>query len=394
MTKKTQKKAAKNGKTQSRMRTAGHTLSTKPRSPDSIIKALTTRSRPTSSLPPYVACRLNPFRAGSGRGIPDGGNSNYIVVDHLMFDDILCVTSAGFVIQTLPALPFMATICGQGGTSANDVTVNGILYKNSGSYYTGQYPLSIPPVYGANIARFDSTNVYDDPFVSSSARLVSLAYRLIYTGAVQTCAGVITVSPNNIGASYGGSSDSNLAGPAADTTTVAYVDPLQGPAYYNQGVNTINLDYVTNVKAYTKDTISMRPEESPYMLAKHRTNDFKLLPTLDVTQVPISNASMVGALATGTVVKQLNSSVNPSAQAPGMIWIDPDWSAMQIVVSGVNIGATFRLETAACFEYALSSTSPFATLAIKSSETNLAQVAMGKTMSSAMPTAVPNRDPR
>jgi len=317
------------------------------------------------SMNDYLMCKLDPFSAmGVSAGIPDGRNANFIIMDNLAYDDILCVTNAGFVIQTTAWLPVPALIQGLGASGINDINVNSLLYNNAGSFNYGWCPLGCFSPYN-QINSLPGLAV-NDPYSSTMARIVSIGFKLIYTGQANTCSGTITVTPNTIALQEIGPTSSGALAPlvgqvAVSVSTLAQV--VTGPI--NVNTPTMNADFTTNIKAFNKDSRIYRPEQGCYIIPPHRNLEYMLKPIGDVAYAVIGNNTTSNrTLGAGVVIPNfITYPPNTTGNFNGFTFFDNDWEGFQIVVSGVTAGATFRLQTIMCLEYNPQQATAFANLA-------------------------------
>lgn len=176
------------------------------------------------SLSSYVHCRMNPFQShkGPAAAIPSGDNENFVVIDNFMYDDITAVTGATFFIQTLPMLPVTAVISSISAAGTHDLNINNVNFLSSGNTNWGNYPIGVVTPYRA--LTLTPGIAVDDPYQSVSARMVSIGYKLTYTGQSATCSGTVTVTPNNVGFTLAGSltaSTGNIASPSAVSGNLA-----------------------------------------------------------------------------------------------------------------------------------------------------------------------------
>jgi len=325
-----------------------------------------------SSVSGYLSCRLNPFHATNGRGIPDGANSNYIVIDHLMIDNIVDTASAGFTIQTVPMLPATSALAVAAGV--NTLTINGIPYVGSATQFLAQYPLGFAPPYLT--VGTQPGIVTNDPYQSTKARLVSCAYRLIYTGQSALASGTIIVTPNDVGLTVSQQSAAGIFPYTSNTNLQA------NAGNYTNGAIGLNMDIANANNAFVKDSYISRVEAGAYVLPKHRSRDFKLSATVDSPYVPIANS-------TGTSNSVNFFSSTSGAPASGVLWYDDDWSSASIQVSGYPAGSSFQLQTAFCMEYSVSNTSAFANLANKQSDFKPADIELSNKQTNSLPAATP-----
>jgi hypothetical protein len=347
---------------------------------DQIQKRLLARvNQAPKALHPYTASRMNPFLANSNMGVPDGTNSNFICSDSLAYNDIQCITNAGFVIQTLPCLPASAGISGLGTAGAYDIQIDGSTYFNTANYNANFYPISVLPSYYPT--SYVPGVVVNDPYNSAAARLVAVGYKLTYTGQSALCSGTITVTPNNAGFASGPQVTSLLTGTGQITVQQNNATQL-GLGNQPIGMQILSLDIATFPNAYTKDSVVFRPEEGLLVLPRHRTKDYKLMPTVDNCYAAVAEQATTGFAG--------NKSTYFTTDGVGqrnVIWYDQDWSSVQIVVRGIQPGATFRWETAWCMEYTLPGSSPFMQFAEKASKDLPAVINKTEKMISKIPIA-------
>lgn len=215
------------------------------------------------------------------------------------------------------------------------------------------YPCCIPPPL-VGLALLGAG--FSDPYNSTTARMISCGYRLIYTGPATTCAGSITVTPNPIG--WG-----QLATQATGGFTIG-LPTISGTAGANLagGAQLLDCDITINATAMTRASKTFRPEQGVYVVPTHRSTDFKMNPTLVCSVAPVANAITATGAATLTSFLRPAGGVNP-----GIVWYDNDWTTYSIVIQGVNADASFRLEAVCCMEYNPAITSAFYPLSIKAS---------------------------
>lgn len=347
-------------------------------------------SQPRLPMTPYLHCRFNPFGSRGGTSIPDGSNNSYIVTDSRNFDAISLTagsTSRDFVIQTMAALPFTAMI-----GSTTELNVNGKVIAATPQYSlstnsTRYYPIGSVPSYRIS-ANYPKPGIgYEDPYQSTTGRLVSIGYKLTYTGPVNTCAGSITVTPNSFGMSPGVIVTSTSAAPAAGLFSIStYRSDLNiTPIQYPVGSRSLIVDGRITPNAVTRETAVFRPEQTIYILPKHTTRDFKNLPT-------VSSPYTLYYDSTGVAVGQTASSLLRGHEAldeNGIVWFDNDWEGYTIYASGLNADASFRFDSIICMEYNPGNLSPFIDLSLKASPTNLAAITQANKIQGDLPSAIP-----
>jgi len=361
-----------------------------------LMQGLPSRNRGLNHAKSYLSCRMNPFNATNAQGIPDGSNAQYLPIDNLMFDDISCVTNSGFLIQTIPTLPVSAMIKGLGAPGINDININGVPYSNSGMSSSGNsagfYPISI-------LNNFKNQTIqpglaFLDPYNSTTARLVSCGYRLVYTGQSQSCSGTVTVSHNSV--AFKESGEISSPGPLITANNITGVNLDPSISVISQAVvgsTILNADFNLIGNVYTKDSVIFRPEQGLMILPRHRSKDFKIIPTTDVPYFATGNMSLTPSV--GTSLPSLYTSPNlgitagtSSMVAP--IWYDNDWSGMQVTVTGMQVGATFRWEAVWCMEWVPSASSAYSAFTRKESPLDLKQIDVAQKMVNSAPAGEPH----
>lgn len=336
------------------------------RTPSTIIKSL---RRNGNNLPmiaghPYVRAMMDPFHAPPNVAIPDGANSNFITSQIYTINNINGLSAnQTIVIQTLPALPALAMI---GSTTI--FSVDGALIGPLGGGFSpnatigadgvaknrAYYPIAIPTPF-AGVDFIPGVSV-DDPYLSSKARMVCVAYELTYTGPATTCAGYISITPSDVAFVPSGS-----AGGAGEITVYgATPTNTRNAAAFFPGTPILNLDINLDPTSITRQSTIVRPETPVYIVPRHRTADFKIYPTADVPSAVLANAGPT-AIGGTTLINALSGNTNGKQ---GVIWYDNDWESFQISISGINADASYILRTISIFEYNPTLSSAFASLTI------------------------------
>lgn len=307
----------------------------------------------SEDLKNYISCRVNPFSGPGGAKIPDGANSNFISVDTKTVDIIACsATANAFCIQTLPCLPALAMISANPGAT---LSLNGtnVAPPSSitpiGTSTTAWSPISIPQPYLVASGGYTPGVALEDPYHSSKARMVSVGYKLTYTGPAQTCAGAITVTPNPVSFSSAGSATSGV-NPALLQSYSVNVGTTAGVRMYTSGLGTQILvpDVAINPTGNTRQSQTFRPEDGVIIIPRHKTAAFDLKPTLDVP------AAMVAGFNNSITLPfdWFSTLANTHTQyRGGIVWYDDDWDSYLVSATGLNVDASFRWETVLCMEY-------------------------------------------
>lgn len=408
------KKATKARNPKRKIKTGPRMKSLPPRTPSSIITALANSSINNNmmKMPGYVHCRVNPFTgAGNSIGIPDGANSNYIVSDFYIADTITDI-SGDFMIQTFPILPYLAGITATNNNSLAVVSVNGFSvpgvsggnaastrYVDGAKIQGGFFPISIPPGFynptgsGGNYYRPGVDQ--SDPYNSMTARLVSVGYRLTYTGPANTCSGVITVTPTPIAISQLGQTTSSAGDPGADLA-IGIANASSATVGLGQilpkGVTVFNMDSYSIMGTVSKETITLRPESGAIIVPKHKTQDYKMLPTMNNVAAVVADYGVSPSTTNlwSNLFERIDVKPGTGARVDGgIIWFDNDWESVSISFSGINSDASFRFETVGCFEFSLPPNSSFVSLAKKTSPSMPQQIKQAEAIVNSAPVAKP-----
>lgn len=346
------------------------------------------RTAPTqykNNLSAYVKCRMNPFGGYGTQGIPDGANSDYVISDFYATDTITTLTQAGFKIQTLSTLPITACVKGLGAAAVNDLQVNSLNYDNpSVAGITGDggyFPLGIPSVWKGSWNFLPGASPQDN-LGSAKIRLVGVGYCLTYTGKASDCAGVAVITPNDWALSPTGI-ETNLDSPAlvAGDLTVNVIDStgLAG-SYVDRHTGLIQATGSSDPNMFTKDSVVHRLDRKLYILPRHTTADFKIIP---VSSTCSAIGPLNGDLSSSAAINHMNlfaSNGPASTQNSSIFWYDNDWRNFQVVVTGMGTGATYRWDTVFCVEVNPKGSSVMANFAKKVSPMATAEIKLANSL--------------
>jgi len=281
----------------------------------------------------YLRCRLDPLNSTAGGGLNDGLASKKVVFDCRTFGDFTVDTvSQQFIIKVVPWIPYPALIKTGSASVPSGFTVNGVAItaahsatdvrwiplcttQNAGSVAAGQTPLL--------------------PFAGGTYRLISMGWKLIYTGAASSCSGILTVkeSPVTINSRGPNTSAQVLASPgdAVVTTYAAGTVPIA------------SVSSSTAVATLTTDTHECRPEVGCSGVLRHVNNNYRTQAIKNVTELPVSYS--YDGIANGRAFISSPSSV---AAFGSLAFYDNDYTPIEI--SGKAVNGSFRLELVQCFE--------------------------------------------
>jgi len=301
-----------------------------------------------------------PFRGTGATAIPDGGNSNFAVIDTFVADTFnMTSANSSFVLQTLNCLPALASISPIPG---NTIVVNGVTHVTPISINPSAttpvntwIPIGIASAYSAST--YTPGKVVVDPYTSTKLRWVSVGYRLLYTGPVNTCSGSITITQNDVAFTNSGSVNS-----ASLINTINNNGNVVSPIV--AGTPLLTLEQYSSNTSVARTSTTYRPEQGVMIVPSHKTTDYKIATTTDTPYAVIANTSVVTA---GPLYNHLRNTSTSNPYDGGIMWFDNDWSTYQIVGTGLNADASFRFETVLCFEVNPSIGSPFYNLTMSKS---------------------------
>lgn len=312
----------------------------------------------------WANCRLNPWGAKISAvmpRVPDGSSSNGYSYDVYSFCDVVITGTQSIAFTTLPFLPMTAALFSQSGgvlaVSGPSTSLTGAPTAPPGAGFYNMPATSVPagtilPVCYSKFPVNDITGVGAAGYGAPKARIISQAWRLVYTGTAANCQGVITVNP--VALNLDGSHDKmlgtitwvNAAGiPGASLlTTVAPQSVLGAPALFNNSPN--------------KESVQMRPETSPCGLARrsagsttweykdiHDQAKILVLPPVNPTDT-YNSGNLQAAFA-----------ANFGSAAPGQAttvlglvdFYDDQWDTTTISLT--NVTGSFRFEVMTCYEF-------------------------------------------
>jgi hypothetical protein len=344
---------------------------------------------PRQQMSEYMHCRMDPYTSKGQTAIPDGRNNKFVVVDHFMADTITCNSTAGFTISTFPFLPYTGGITGNGGTSAHDITVNGVSFANSPpGPGNGLYPVGVPKEWLAWINASFVGIAQNDPYVSSGARIVSVTRRLIYLSAATTATGLITVTPQKISAvqdqSTNSVTSSGVYGTLTDPTTAGV---LTAPV--NTSIVSVDYSSAPGSSApppFDRSSVTTRVENGVLINGKHLGDKHRITPVYDNVAFPCANTTLAGS---SQAVGLFTTSSPGVTNGGGIVWHDDEWESQQISVTGVLTGANFRFETILCMEYTVGINSPVYAFSKSPTKPDLPLVQAVESKVNSMPVARP-----
>jgi len=306
----------------------------------------------TSIDMPYIHCRLNPWGGSGAIGIPDQSDVNRILVDHRYNTTFVVGSSGQFDITILPVFPYSIYVQIPGtdtGALMNTVP----LAQNRGNALVA-YTTPIPEWSNIAITVNGTAGVVDHfvpLFGAVRARLVTMAFRVIYTGSSVSNSGYIVVNRDNWS-----------FGPPAPNGIAFSILPSNSGSNYVYGVGQVMirpLNYVPSFSIVKKDGYQGRLDQGCYALLKHASPIYEWQEVTD--NVTYLTTSSQNNYAYGMSLGSTPQPNNMGTTAP-LCFGDPAWSAASIAITGATPGQTFLVEIISCVEYEVDSSSQLAQL--------------------------------
>jgi len=278
--------------------------------------------------------------------IPDGSGGKHIAVCLYSLDRI-SFTGTGAktaLLQLNPWVPVSALMQGSG------IVVNGVSYPNQTIGSTFYVPLGIPNIYATSsnntIAGAFPTGC--DPYQSTSMRVVSVVYKIYYTGPVNTCAGAIRSWENAwtvvSGKQITANTDNPTTGLSLRNTSLAG----ETTVFSNIGTCVNFVDGVTSIVP-PPSTLTVRPEQGMLISLKHRGEEFKSLGIPSTYQGIVLGRDTAQQGNTAIVFDNAVGSI--ATFKGGVANFDNDWIGQALLLDNVNENASYTLETTFCVEF-------------------------------------------
>nr|QYF49894.1 MAG: hypothetical protein 2 [Jiangsu sediment noda-like virus 1] len=309
---------------------------------ESVEKALTKMSLngPSNPAKGYLACRYSPFE-GHSQGVPDGNGRNLTLRDYYTAFDISCDES-GFDAVIVPWVPMQALI--RPGRPGSTMNINGNPYTSPAS--TDVWSANGSKTIAALGARPDSMTGNGDNHIASG-RIVTVGYKLIYTGRASTCEGTIQADlfPQKLD--------------LVETNAAAVKRWLWNgtQATTDWPANTVkvaNMDFDVLSDSLAPTTVVTRPEHGLTGVLSRRTssknNTFK--PFYELGLVPIQDfGTPSGTYTSFTAYPAIaDDSYHNNPRCPTVSLIDDDFNVVRIRVRTGN-AVTYRLEVLTCVQF-------------------------------------------
>lgn len=304
------------------------------------------------TINPYIHCRLNPLESGNSIGIPDQSDAKRLAVDHRQITSFKIGSSGAFNIvisATIPQIIWYQTLAGD-----STFQVNGYTPSNQAGNTNVYFTVPITTYQDLTVTRYDAAGQYNNQQVyldANKARIVTVGYRLIYTGSTMNNSGSIMINRQGFSiqpAVGNGGQFTILNGHGSTNLTFNEQQVLVHPS-------TSSFDF----EGMGTDTVRMPLRQGACGLLKHAGPDYKWCDVTDnETYICMANDDKHSILAQGPT-----STGDRFRKWPVIAFTDTEWSPAAISIRGATQGQTFDIETVYCIEYAPAVTSQAISLA-------------------------------
>nr|QYF50000.1 MAG: hypothetical protein 2 [Sichuan sediment noda-like virus 13] len=334
----------------------------KPRTPGTIISALTARTK-MLLIDVYECCRLTGQPPKVSPSIPDGANGKHICVCLFAIDRITPGAAKSIELQFNPWFPAF------GAAYASDkFAVNGNTYVPSPGLVV---PIGVIP----NFASILSSNTYPgsltnglDPYVASGMRIVSQTHKIEYTGPVTTCAGMLRGFSNPWVLSAAGETTKNTSAPAGDGWYgTVYDQNATQVTVTNKNTPFLFIDGTRNIAALPSNTVSLRPEQGMLVRLNHRSGAFKTQPVKtplpNLVSFPVTNNAASVEIDSAFSIFTTSPPATSAGYGGGISAYDNDWEGVHVTLDNINADASYSITTCVCVEFQPQTSSTFYPLA-------------------------------
>lgn len=324
---------------------------------------------------PYIQCRLSPFTASNGLGIPDDTDAKRLVVDHRQITSFKMGSSGSMNIVVAPTIPQIVWF--QTTTSSDTTyTVNGDHPTTHNGDENLFHPITITQYQNMLLTRNDAAGLYNTfpTYLNAMrARIVTIGYRIIYTGSTMNNSGSIML--NKLGMS--------LQPPIGNASTFSVYNG-HGGTDLNYNVNQVLVQRMNLSKTFdtiVSDTVRVPLRQGVQGLLKHASSDYKWCDVTDNENYLCSTLYDNLSLFT----QGLDRGPDYISQWPSVQFADDQWSPAAISIRGATEGQTFDLETVFCIEYIPNLESESASLAKQPPKISIKSVETGAAYSRDLP---------
>nr|APG76176.1 hypothetical protein 2 [Beihai noda-like virus 9] len=316
----------------------------------SVERALTNMSfnSAQSKHPGYLACRYAPFEHGGGAiGVPDGNGRNTTLRDYFTAMDIK-TDDIGCDIVIVPWIPIQTLITP--AKVGGKVVVDGQTFTRPANTGRGL------PIYSAHcsatIAQLGNDPEKADTNAQhhiASGRIITVGYRLIYTGKAASCEGTLTADLFSTKVDLVETSHKDIGRYNYDGT-------LASPNYLAENLARVaNVEMDLQSSNLTPTTVVTRPEHGLQGVLARRTtskaNAFKPYHELGIIPIYDDRSS------TNSDVKSITASPDYNAPfctgrttCPTVSLFDDDFNVVRIRVR-TGEANSYRLEVMTCVQF-------------------------------------------
>lgn len=305
---------------------------------------------------PLLSCVFHPFD-GPVHGLeslPDGDNSNRLLVDHSTYTDFTINSGGVLSIRTMPLLPFCALYQPGAGTviTASDPALGTYSYTYGSASNNLWTPSNFINQYFPILSNNSIYTTQVAPYSQTKFRLITQSWRLIYSGTVSNGSGLVTCRdiPINV--------DTYVALP--QNAFKLYNQENAGSSLNTAPIQCALVDFPNAVGGLDvgKSTFT-RLDLNPWGIVKRNS---RIYPWTTYNEQPnnmIPTSTTLGQISSATTTP-LNAMIsNTSIYGPtGFNAWDPSFNSTEIRISNFNSTVTFRLEIKVCVEYMIMPTSP------------------------------------
>lgn len=308
----------------------------------------TIQGMPISSIEKaYAMCRLNPFRSmGLTSGIPDGSDVRRILLDHRMINTFTIGSSQSLRIAITPTIPSSIWWSGDAETR-----LNGALFPFNNTGWTSSLfrPICQPewrdlPVSLQNTeSRFNPAMAL---FHSTKARIVTVGWNLMYTGATINNSGVIILNSQQftMGDSFPNPGDFAVVNSQSESNKTFTKDQIL--------IRVLN-DFPAFGAGNNNQTRTISLRSGAHGVLRHSAPEYEWCPVTNNMCFPASANDERHAV----LMSQEYSTESTMGHWPQISFNDPGWASTLISINGATVGSTIALDTIYCIEYCPSLTS-------------------------------------
>lgn len=281
----------------------------------------------------YLSCRYTPFGQQTMHlSVPDGLGSNITTRDYLGTYDIVTPTNGTLDVQILPFIPQQISVypTAIGSTAiVNGKTITRV--ANSA-------PVPFSP---ETMSAFrHSADAPTQAHYISSGRVVTVGFRLYYTGPASTCAGVLQADDYPIIVDQT---------PFSNTAPLQAIDVTGVTAPNVPNIKLIVIDLPTEAVAPTKNSVIVRPEAGLTGVLRRRTRaeNHSFKPFHETGLGLISQENNVAIEKGGPLFSGFSGDGTTSWTF--ITLVDDDFNATRIRINGVS--QSYRLEVMTCVQF-------------------------------------------